>query len=189
MPSPHEVLGVPRGASRDQIRRAYRVLARRFHPDVSGTPESAARFAEIARAYEQLTSGHGPEPVPDAAAPDPSDADPAVVYDAFFQAAAATPRRPQTRFRPRTGTSDLELEYPISPAEAARGLSPRIPIPGGQSIAIRVPPGVRDGEQIRLPSRGMRRARGQSGDLIVIIRVVRGSGDDLTDPGGASDTG
>ena len=50
----YHVLGVPRDASRPEIRRAYRRLARRHHPDVNPQREGAGRFAEVAHAYEVL---------------------------------------------------------------------------------------------------------------------------------------
>jgi DnaJ-class molecular chaperone len=52
--SHYEVLGVPRGASARDIRRAYRALALRYHPDVYSGPEAGSRFREIADAYEVL---------------------------------------------------------------------------------------------------------------------------------------
>ena len=48
------LLGVPRDADADTIRRAFRVLARRYHPD-AGEGSSAERFREILAAYETLT--------------------------------------------------------------------------------------------------------------------------------------
>ncbi len=50
----YEVLGVPRDASTDDIRSAYRKLARQYHPDVNKDPEAEDRFKEIAEAYEVL---------------------------------------------------------------------------------------------------------------------------------------
>lgn len=49
----YDVLGVPPGAGADEIKRAYRQLARRYHPDISGDDRGAA-FLEVARAYEVL---------------------------------------------------------------------------------------------------------------------------------------
>src|SRR4026207_1033406 len=49
----YDVLGVTAEAGADEIKRAYRQLARRYHPDISGDDRSTA-FLEVARAYEVL---------------------------------------------------------------------------------------------------------------------------------------
>src|SRR6476661_3914095 len=51
----YEVLGVARGASEDDIRRAYRRLARQYHPDVNRADGAEAHFKEINEAYEVLS--------------------------------------------------------------------------------------------------------------------------------------
>jgi curved DNA-binding protein len=50
----YKILGVDRGASGDDIKRAYRKLARKYHPDVSKESEAEARFKEVAEAYHVL---------------------------------------------------------------------------------------------------------------------------------------
>jgi curved DNA-binding protein len=50
----YAALGVQRGASADEIKKAYRRLAQKFHPDVSKEPGAEARFKEIAEAYQTL---------------------------------------------------------------------------------------------------------------------------------------
>lgn len=53
---PYQVLGVSKQASADEIKSAYRKLARQFHPDVNpDNPEAEARFKEVAVAYEILS--------------------------------------------------------------------------------------------------------------------------------------
>jgi curved DNA-binding protein len=54
----YATLGVDRGATADDIKRAYRKLARKYHPDVSKEPDAEARFKEVSEAYEAL---HDPE--------------------------------------------------------------------------------------------------------------------------------
>jgi molecular chaperone DnaJ len=51
----YEVLGVAKGASKDEIKKAYRRLARQYHPDVSKEPEAEAKFKEVNEAYEILS--------------------------------------------------------------------------------------------------------------------------------------
>src|SRR5207249_8355519 len=50
----YAILGVERGASADDIKKAYRRLARKYHPDVSKEPNAEEKFKEMAEAYETL---------------------------------------------------------------------------------------------------------------------------------------
>ncbi|MBI5670022.1 MAG: molecular chaperone DnaJ [Chloroflexi bacterium] len=51
----YDILGVPRDASKDDVKRAFRKLAREYHPDVSKHADAEARFKEINEAYEVLS--------------------------------------------------------------------------------------------------------------------------------------
>jgi molecular chaperone DnaJ len=50
----YEVLDVPKGAAKDEIKKAYRKMARKYHPDVSQEPEAETKFKEVNEAYEVL---------------------------------------------------------------------------------------------------------------------------------------
>ena len=66
----YEVLGVAKGAGADDIKKAYRKLARQHHPDVNKAPDAEAKFKELSEAYEVL-----------------SDDDKRAAYDRFGHAA------------------------------------------------------------------------------------------------------
>ncbi|MGB5457401.1 MAG: DnaJ domain-containing protein, partial [Gammaproteobacteria bacterium] len=50
----YEVMGVDRNATQDEIKRAYRKLARKYHPDISKDPDAETKFKEMGEAYEVL---------------------------------------------------------------------------------------------------------------------------------------
>lgn len=54
----YETLGVPRDATADQIKKSYRKLAMRYHPDVASEPDAAERFKQIGEAYEVLSDAN-----------------------------------------------------------------------------------------------------------------------------------
>ncbi len=205
-PDPYRVLGLSRGATPEQIRTAYRRLARAVHPDVCKAPDAAARFAALAEAYEQLTDpARSPSGPHSGHAPDPDDDE--AVYDAFFRAEAAARaaprsrrpsgpqrgpddppppaprrRRPPPPFEPVPGTPHLALDLPVDPHEAARGLTCTVPTPAGPR-EITIPAGTPDAREFRIP--GCVAARpGQPGDLIVRVRYAPGSGAAVTPPPG-----
>lgn len=53
----YKILGVPENAGKDEIRKAYRKLAKKHHPDANaGNPQAAERFKEIGEAYSVLSN-------------------------------------------------------------------------------------------------------------------------------------
>ena len=58
---PYEVLGVPTGASEEEITKAYRKLAKKYHPDLNpGDETAAAKMSEINAAYDKIKNGYTP---------------------------------------------------------------------------------------------------------------------------------
>ncbi len=60
MSDPHSVLGVAKNATSDEIKSAYRKLAKKYHPDVNKDPEAESKFKEVTKAYEDILN---PQPV------------------------------------------------------------------------------------------------------------------------------
>jgi len=62
MSDPYQILGVSRDTPMDEIKQAYRRLARRYHPDVSKEPNAEERFKEIQNAYDQIKNPQPQQP-------------------------------------------------------------------------------------------------------------------------------
>ena len=180
----YKILGVPRGASAEDIKKAYRKLARKFHPDVSKEADATEKFKDIAEAYQTL-----------------KDSDKRAAYDQLGQ------QKPGEEFRPppewqqrysdtpfsfedmdlsdlfaglrggrfhtgRGGASmampgqDYEVSVPISLEEAYRGTQVNldldlpeydahgIPHRTPHAFTARVPKGATDGQRLRVPGKG-----------------------------------
>ena len=119
----YDVLGVAREASTDDIRKAYRVLAREHHPDVNADPEAEERFKEVAGAYEILSDPQkraqydtygtsGPQGQPFADIQD--------IFDVFFGGGTGR-RRAGARTRSHRG-EDLRMAVRLTFLEAAFGV-------------------------------------------------------------------
>lgn len=62
MPNPYDVLGIPHNSSIDDAKKAYRKLAKKYHPDVNKEPEAEEKFKEISQAYEDILNPPPPQP-------------------------------------------------------------------------------------------------------------------------------
>jgi len=131
----YAILGVSRDASTEEIKRAYRRLAREFHPDVNADPVAQEKFKDINAAYEVLSDPHkreivdlGGDPLaPTGGGPGPGAGSPFVgfqdIMDAFFGTAGA--RGPRPRIRPG---ADAILRLDLDLHETAFGVEAPITV-------------------------------------------------------------
>jgi curved DNA-binding protein len=166
-------LGVPRDASEQDIRRAYRKLARENHPDVNKDPEAENRFKRISEAYEVLRdpekrarydrlgsnwrAGQDVSSAPGFEGFDFGDGGVRVEYgddvsDLFEGLFGRGRRRGGFDGFSREQEAVLELSLP----EAARGGPRRLSLGDGRDFEVDVPPGVRDGDVLRVPEQQLR---------------------------------
>ena len=204
----YEVLGVPRTATADEIKRAYRQLARKYHPDLQPAAErakAAERFKEINEAHEVLSdpdkrskydalgvdwkSGADFTPPPGAGwrAADASEAEDFGGFSDFF---ASLFGRPMGRAGGDGGRitipgSDIEAELPVTLEELLKGGRRRLTLDGNHSIEVEIPRGAREGTMLRLAGQGGRGVGGgEAGDLYLHVRLIphpryRVAGEDL----------
>jgi curved DNA-binding protein len=192
----YATLGVSRTASEDEIRKAYRKLARKHHPDVNPNDRKAEeRFKEISFAYEVLSDKEkrarydefGMQGV--AAGFDPAQAR---EYARWSQGAQRSPfhetfseggeidledllggifsgaRRPRGPARGRDAEGEIEVDF----LDAVRGGEVRVQVAGRGALRIKVPPGADTGTKIRLAGQGDPGAQGgAAGDLYLTLRV------------------
>ena len=129
----YAILGVPRGASAEQIKRAYRKLARELHPDVNPDAQAQQRFQDVTAAYEVLTDpqkrqivdlgGDPLEPGRGGAGGDPfSGFGFGDIMDAFFGATGGPGGRRGPRSRVQSG-SDALIRLQLTLEECAGGAS------------------------------------------------------------------
>jgi len=217
MRDPYEVLGVPRNASEADIKKAFRTLAKKHHPDTKGGDQAAKkRFQEIGGAYDILgdkekrakfdagqidaqgnpkgfdprahgfeggfpfggsSGGRGPGDYhftwTNTGGQQGANAEGFNAEDIFADLLGGAfgggrGRRPQ----PAAG-QDFEVETTVSFEEAANGGTRRVVLPNGEQIDVKIPPGLKDGQQIRLRGRGgAGRNGGPPGDVLIQVKVA-----------------
>ena len=187
----YEVLGAKRNASQPEIKKIYRRLARKYHPDVNpGDPSAEERFKQIQEAYKVL-----------------SDPEKRKVYDrpGYYpdgQQAAAGNGFHGVRFNGQSTFGDIfsdlfgrgyagagsarptrgqDLEYGVETPflDAIRGTQTRIRVSRREgltqkveSFRVKIPAGVKTGSRIRVPGKGDAAEFGGSpGDLFLVVRV------------------
>jgi len=174
----YEILGLTRGADADEIKRAYRKLARKFHPDVSKEKNAEAKFKEVQEAYEVLRdsdkraaydhlgrdfrSGQQFRPPPDwsqrfgnSGGQRFSDLNGfSDFFSSLFGGAGASVGSGNT------GQTDSEAGHlDVTVEEAFAGTKRRVMLneQGRQrQVDVQIPPGVTEGQPLRIPGMGGR---------------------------------
>ncbi len=168
MKDPYAILGVAPGAGAEELKSAYRRLARELHPDIDpGNPWAEDEFKELAAAYDLLSDPgrrarfEGGEP----AAP------------------RKRPSRPKPK-QPKQGTkrsktaglkikgANVEYSLRVDFMEAALGARRHISMTTGKRLKVSIPPGTEDGRVLRLKGQGMSGIGGAAdGNALVEILV------------------
>jgi curved DNA-binding protein len=192
----YEVLGVPRSASAQEIKKSYRQLARKHHPDLQPAAEraqAAERFKEINEAYEVLSDPDkrakydalganwkgGMDFTPPPGAPGRSaqgfSAEDLGDFSDFFASIFGRPsgRAGRGNVRVTMPGDDIEAELPVTLDDLLRGTKRRINLADGRAIDVEIPVGVRDGVVLRLAGQGGPGVNGgPAGDLYLHLRLV-----------------
>jgi len=201
MTDPYSVLGVPRTASEDDIRKAFRQLAKKHHPDLNpGDKAAEAKFKEISQANDLLSDPEkrrrfdageidatGQEMPPrgfyrDQAGGFGGKYERAGAHDSFVDMGGIF----SEMFGERRGfgagghgaggfdMSGMPVTYSLRVPflVAARGGKQRVDLPDGKTLDIDIPEGMGDGQTLRLKGQGMPGSQGRpAGDAYVEIRV------------------
>ena len=204
----YDIMGVKKDATQDEIKRAYRKLARKYHPDVSKEVEAEAKFKELGEAYEvlkdpekraaydqlgaQYRGGEEFRPPPgwdagfefrDAGAEEHDLGGFSDFFESLFGGAARRPQAGRGRTREfRMRGEDHHAKIVVALEDSYRGASrtitlqvPEVTADGHvrtrpRTLSVRIPKGVRQGQQIRLAGQGGAGfGGGTAGDLYLEI--------------------
>ena len=174
MKSLYKILEIEESATEAEIKKAYRALAKKYHPDLNKTDEASEKFKEINAAYEVLsdkTKKSQYDRVGDQAfggssyqdySKNHQDVDFEEVFSSFFNNGSP--------FDNVQMSLDVGLEVQIPFNLAARGGKYNIKL-NGEKFDVGIPEGVSTGSKLRIADKG-KRYQNQRGDLYLYISVM-----------------
>lgn len=194
---PYQVLGLARTASTEEVKQAYRRLAKQYHPDLNpGRSDIEQKFKEVSAAYNLLSDAdrrsrydrgeidangneraaggfHRSHGGRRGAAGDFSGFDADDLFSDLFgsrrRGAGFGTGSAGTGSKPRG--SDISYSVTISFVEAALGGKRRISLSNGKDLDITIPPGTADQQKLRLKGQGLGGGLSVAGDAIVEVHV------------------
>jgi len=169
MKNPYDILGVNKDASDKEIKKAYRKLAIKYHPDKSEGNEE--RFKEVASAYDILSNPKKK------AAYDNQRSNPFGNFDHDFFEDLIKQSGFSDQFNSRYGWSNsrganTQGKMTITLEEAYHGASREIRV-GMRTVSVNIPAGVKPGQRLKLKGLGQRgMTEDQHGDLLLTIDIL-----------------
>ena len=198
MRDPYDVLGVAKTASQEDIKKSYRKLARKLHPDLHpGDKQAESRFKEVSVAYDLLSDpkkrqAYAAGEIDASGNPRPertfyrsyADSGRGAKYHnagSFFGGADADDiiselfrhaARGEHDWPQGARSADMRYRLDIDFLEAARGATRELALPDGRRLRVTIPPNAEDGQVLRLKGQGMPGVRGgQAGDALIELHV------------------
>ena len=180
----YETLGVNENASADEIKKAYRKLARKYHPDINKEESAVEKFKEINAAYEVLSDKEkkqqydqfgdqmfGGQNFHDFARGQGQGVDLDEILRQMFGGGGGFGSA-QGGFGGGFGGPDLDMQARITvPFMVSVNGGKHNISANGQSFDIKIPAGIKSGETMRVRGKG-KQYQGQAGDLLIQIEVT-----------------
>lgn len=187
----YKVLGVARDVSQDDLKKAYRKLARKYHPDVSKENDAEAKFKDVGEAYEVLKDtekraqydqfgsnyqhGQSFNPPPDWGNRGGAGAD-GGNFSSFFESMFSNGGGMGGNDQFFAQGEDVNAKITISLEDAFTGAKKSIRRPDGAdqtgTINVKIPAGMTSGKKIRLAGQG-RAGQGKAGDLLIEVNIAQ----------------
>lgn len=185
--TPYEILGVSSGASPDEIKNAYRNLAKKHHPDLNpGSKDAETRFKEINAAYELVGAPEARAKFDRGETEDPPDGGPTSRprQGPFYHQTQRGGGRYSQQFsgmdedilssifsQGMPGRDEL-YQMEIDFADSVLGAEREIALPSGKKLRVRIPAGVESGTKLRFAGQGAKGGgEAPAGDAYVQLNV------------------